>query len=107
MTESIGVREGHDHGHHCRCMATHRPQYLELNRHHVWPLGMGGPDIDENIEWLCPTAHYNVHELLRAMVKEDRVISHYEFTQRYEVTVSTYAQEIAALGFERWKKGSL
>lgn len=39
--------------------------YDELHRHHVWPLSEGGPDTPENLLWLCPTMHVNVHELWR------------------------------------------
>lgn len=59
----------HDHGQVCRCRATHKPPPLELEEHHIWPLGMGGPDLPENRVWLCPTAHTNVHEILRELLK--------------------------------------
>lgn len=56
----------HDHGKVCTCVADHNPEPQELHRHHIWPLAQGGPDTEENIAWLCPTSHVNVHELLRA-----------------------------------------
>lgn len=55
----------HDEGARCMCVTEHRPTYDELHRHHVWPLGKGGPDVEENLLWLCPTQHVNVHELWR------------------------------------------
>lgn len=88
----------HDHGKSCLCMTTHRPYPLELNAHHVWPLGMGGPDTANNIVWLCPSAHYNVHELLRHMVRADRTLSNYELRAMYDVPVSEYAAQIARQG---------
>lgn len=56
---------GHDQGQTCVCVADHRPSPQELHRHHVWPLAEGGPDTEDNLVWLCPTSHVNVHELLR------------------------------------------
>ncbi len=89
----------HDENRVCRCMVTHRPMYLELHRHHRWPLGMGGPDTDDNIVWLCPTAHANVHELLRHMVRADRPLTDYELRVMYDVPVSEYAAQVARDGF--------
>lgn len=65
---------GHDHDQVCECVADHRPAPAELNLHHVWPLGWGGPDDRKdwrrggNGAWACPTLHVNVHELLRLYV---------------------------------------
>ncbi len=53
----------------CRCVVDHRPAYDELHRHHVWPLGEGGPDIDSNLMILCPTMHANAHKLWRRYKK--------------------------------------
>jgi hypothetical protein len=51
----------------CYCVTEHHPQQLEgeAEGHHVWPLGHGGPDIAENMRWLCPTTHTKVHNLWR------------------------------------------
>ena len=49
----------------CLCVANHTPEPRELHRHHVWPLGEGGPDVAGNLRWLCPTAHANAHKLWR------------------------------------------
>lgn len=51
---------------HCPCVANHTPEPRELHRHHVWPLGKGGPDVRENLRWLCPTSHASAHRLWRA-----------------------------------------
>lgn len=32
--------------------------------HHVWPLGMGGPNIASNKEPVCDNGHYSVHILI-------------------------------------------
>lgn len=59
----------HDAQQRCRCVARHRPEPLELHRHHVHPLGMGGRDEPGNVVWLCPTAHTSVHEVLATMLR--------------------------------------
>jgi hypothetical protein len=53
----------------CLCVAEHNPAPRELHRHHVWPLGEGGPDTAANLRWLCPTAHSNAHKLWREYAK--------------------------------------
>lgn len=94
----------HDYGRSCLCSANHQPGVLELTIHHVWPLGEGGPDDPANEVSVCPTTHYNVHELLRAMIAADREISLYEFSAKYgEVAVSRYARNLAATGYRRIK----
>lgn len=49
----------------CKCVGKHIPKPMELHKHHVWPLGEGGPDTRENLLILCPTTHANVHRLWR------------------------------------------
>jgi len=53
----------------CRCVARHSPVPMELHRHHVWPLGEGGPDTSLNLRWLCPSQHSSVHRLWREYQK--------------------------------------
>lgn len=96
----------HDSGQRCTCMAEHRPAPLELERHHIWPVGMGGPDIDSNIVWVCPTTHTNTHELLRAMVGVKGVIRYSVFDGQYEQPVSRRAYDLAVEGFMRWQAGA-
>lgn len=57
--------DGNDSRYNCKCVSKHVPRALELHRHHVWPLGEGGPDAGENLVVLCPTTHSNVHRLWR------------------------------------------
>lgn len=96
------VRGHHDVGAVCLCQSTHRPEPLEYVQHHIHPLGMGGPDVPGNRVWLCPTAHYNVHELLRAMVREEGVIPLSTFSGIYVVPVNRYAYAVALDGYRRW-----
>lgn len=88
----------HDAGQTCRCVAEHRPQPQELQRHHVWPLSLGGPDDDANLRWLCPTCHVTVHELLRAFLAAGRVLSWGEALARWP-GLNRYAHSLAVAGF--------
>lgn len=53
----------------CLVHGYHWPRPLETVRHHVWPLGMGGPDAPHNIVMICDTGHRNVHHLLTLLIK--------------------------------------
>lgn len=96
----------HDTGRGCVCMAEHRPAPLELERHHIWPTGMGGPDVDSNIAWVCPTTHTNCHEMLRAMVRDQTIVAYSTFAEVYIPPVSRYAYNLAVDGFRRWQAGA-
>jgi hypothetical protein len=48
----------------CQLHGSHRPPPLVTVKHHVQPLGMGGPDDPTNWLWTCDTGHRNVHALL-------------------------------------------
>lgn len=91
----------HDADRRCHCSARHQPAPLELNRHHILPLADGGPDVDSNVVWLCPTAHVNVHELLRLFVVRKGALSWGFVTERYEQPVNRHAFEVAREGWRR------
>ena len=48
----------------CQLHGYHIPKPLWIERHHVQPLGMLGPDEPGNWLWCCPTGHYDIHALL-------------------------------------------
>lgn len=58
-----------DENHHCELHGVHVPEPLILHRHHIVPLefqhltGVRVPD-DNNLLTVCPTGHYNIHELI-------------------------------------------
>lgn len=86
----------HDAGHFCYCVATHNPRPLELERHHIQPLAMQGPDIVANVVWICPTTHTNVHEILRTFVKAEKILPRV-------VGQPPYSYKVAVEGFRRWR----
>jgi 5-methylcytosine-specific restriction endonuclease McrA len=96
----------HDSGAHCHCVAAHRPPVLELHRHHVHPLYLGGPDTEANLVWVCATTHGNVHEILRQMVKAGRVLSRGECAAlQGGRQVPGYSYELARTGMLRYLAG--
>lgn len=94
---SSDVYEGHDAGKMCICVGDHNPNPTHLQRHHIWPLGKGGPDTEENSVWLCPTTHENVHVLLRwwFMRNEEPPWEVRKFHSRY-------TREMAEKGWRAW-----
>lgn len=91
----------HDAGQTCPCQSDHRPAPMELHRHHILPLSNGGTDDPGNVVYLCPTAHVNVHELLRFMLRDGRLWSWGEAVAFYDVPVNRYAYALACEGFRR------
>lgn len=49
----------------CDCVSVHSPSNRAIHRHHVWPMGMGGPDEEANLVVVCPNLHANTHMLIR------------------------------------------
>ena len=52
----------------CLVHKAHKPEPLRTVEHHVWPLGMDGPDVDDNKVDICDTGHYNVHVILGLLI---------------------------------------
>lgn len=90
----------HDEGMVCLCRSVHSPHPLELEVHHIWPLGMGGPDVAANKIPVCPTTHTNTHELLRIFMRVGP-LTWGEVGAMYDVPVSRYAFDLAHLGYRR------
>lgn len=86
----------------CMLHKKHMPEPHVNHRHHVWPKGDGGPDIEDNIVVVCATGHYNVHDLL------DHFKMHggeppYAVMRRYAYEERAYAK----LGYERMTRGAM
>jgi hypothetical protein len=63
--------------------------------HHVWPVYLGGPEIEQTLLGLCQTTHANVHRILRAMVKAGAWLPR-------ERGVPVYSHQVATTGFQAW-----
>lgn len=94
-------RTAHDAGKLCQCSADHRPAPLELAAHRLLPGEHGGTYTDNNVVWLCPTTHVNVHELLRLLLASDPPLTETRVRDLYPQPVSRYAYRIAAEGLRR------
>jgi hypothetical protein len=86
----------------CELHGRHLPESHINHRHHVWPLGDGGPDISDNIIVICPTGHMNVHDL----------VSHYKMLMGevpYTIlrTYSFEERRVAKLGYDRLTRKSM
>lgn len=91
----------HDRDAICVCATEHRPAPLEYERHHVWPLYLGGPDIEDNTIWVCPTTHTNVHEILREFMRVGP-LTWGEALAAWDRPLSRYAFHLAWAGYARW-----
>jgi len=88
----LGVRMGTE----CQCHS-HR-ENVPIERHHVWPLGMGGPEEDGNIVKVCANAHHSIHAFLDHLVKtggdpDPTLAKMYGWKVR----------RLARRGYDRWK----
>ncbi len=91
----------HDADEVCRCVADHRPPYLELERHHLHPVYLGGPKDGETV-FICGTTHTAVHELLRLMLKAGQPLTYAECETLQARPVTRYAHALAVEGYRRW-----
>ncbi len=94
----------HDAGRVCLCMGTHRPAPLELERHHILPLAMGGDDVEANVVWVCPTTHTNIHEILREIFRREGHLTWGQAVDDWPMPVSEYAFDLAHEGYRRFRE---
>lgn len=85
----------------CQVHNKHVPESHSNHRHHVWPLGMGGPDIEDNIVVVCPTGHSNIHHLMAEYKLQGEL--RYAVTRRY----SREERRLAQLGWDRHRRGEM
>jgi hypothetical protein len=82
--------------------ARHIPTSHVNHRHHIWPLGEGGPDIEDNIVVACPTGHYNTHLLYNEFKLYEGDVP-YKVLRRY----SQGEREYAELGYKRYARKAI
>lgn len=56
------------------CQVHVHREWTPLDVHHVWPKGMGGPDVAANRVTVCPNAHGAIHEYIRQLIKHGGVV---------------------------------
>ena len=86
----------------CQVHNEHKPFPHVNHRHHVWPLGMGGPDDEDNIVVVCPTGHMNIHHLIDEYRRRGKDLP-YTITRRF----SREERRLAKLGFDRFLRGAM
>lgn len=87
------VREAPFDAHPCRCVTRHTPTVAYTHAHHIWPLYLGGPNTRDNITYLCPAGHDQVHRAIRAFEKAGEVV--YIPMNRYLYNLAVYGWEQA------------
>jgi hypothetical protein len=80
----------------CEVHLTHTPHMALGDEHHVWPKGLGGPDIPSNIVTVCPTGHRNIHQLLEEFALY-KGVPPWDVLKRWGVE----ERKLAALGWKR------
>jgi hypothetical protein len=86
----------------CAVHKNHMPKPYGTDLHHVWPKGMGGPDVAENKVPVCATGHQNIHRLLSKLVDGQGVIP-WEAERAFHPGERKYAR----LGYDRSVRGAL
>ncbi len=85
----------------CQQHSRHHPASHLNEQHHIWPLGMGGPDSPDNRVVICPTGHNNVHALLKLFQL------HRGEPPYAELRVFAFGErELARLGWQRYQAGT-
>lgn len=85
----------------CLVHNTHVPKSHVMHLHHIRPKEYGGINRADNREVICPTGHYNVHELLDALLAWD---THYpDKTFPYDI-LRHYSMRERALALEGFKR---
>lgn len=86
----------------CEVHGSHAPLPYGTDLHHVWPRGMGGPDVAENRVAVCATGHQNIHAVLRLLIKHGGAVPKDDLKGFARAEI-----KFATLGYERDLRGSL
>ncbi len=86
----------------CEVHRGHTPRTHVNERHHVWPLGHGGPNRIANIVVVCATGHNNIHSFLSLLLDFDGKV---EWNTARQFTSGE--RDVAMLGYKRIKRGAM
>lgn len=50
------------------CAVHVHTSWVPIERHHIMPLAMGGPDKPANLVSVCCNGHYAIHEFMRQLI---------------------------------------
>jgi hypothetical protein len=95
---AYGVRMGHE------CVCHIHEVMVPMERHHVWPLGDGGPNIESNLITVCCNAHYSIHAFLDMLWRNNGIVP-WTTARQYGKRVRDYAysgyRQAIAAGVDR------
>jgi hypothetical protein len=74
------------------CQVHRHRELVPIERHHIWPLGDGGPDVESNKVTVCANGHYSIHSLIDLMRKAGGRVP-WTVRRRYGGGVRRYAQQ--------------
>lgn len=74
------------------CACHKHTEYEPIERHHVWPKGMGGPDVASNKISVCANAHYAIHEFIRQLMLHNGSVPA-ETSKHFSPKVKDYATQ--------------
>ncbi len=86
----------------CEVHKAHTPRSHINEKHHVWPLGHGGPDIPTNLVVVCATGHNNIHRLLELMLRGNGQVAYPTLRQ-----FTTGERQYARLGYDRIRRKAM
>jgi len=50
------------------CVVHRHREWVPIESHHVWPEGLGGPNVAANRISVCCNGHYSIHEFMRQLM---------------------------------------
>lgn len=72
------------------CLVHTHGEWVPLERHHVWPLGMGGPNIPANVISVCANGHGSIHAYLDHLIRYGEDVP-WDLRKHFGPTVRGYA----------------
>lgn len=97
--QSVAEPSIHDAGHDhliatmpmgTNCVAHSHSEWVPIEAHHVWPRGLGGPDVSANRISICCNGHYAIHEYLRQLMIHSGTVPP-ELAKHFSPKVKAYA----------------
>lgn len=74
------------------CAVHEHREWVPVNQHHVWPVGLGGPDTPGNRIQVCANGHYAIHEFMRQLILHGGDVP-WKLAQHFGSKVRHYARD--------------
>lgn len=85
----------------CEGAHSHRPAYLEVDRHHIYPMFLadllGVPERKERV-FLCSGCHDIVHHLIKHLINEGDIGDHHTSPRLHELARTAHGWWLHNLG---------